>query len=718
MKNTLSLFAFFIIFSLTAQVGIGTTSPHASLDIQSSNEAAPSNTDGILIPKIDDFPSPTPGANQDGMLVFVTGDSTPTKGFYYWNNSGMSWGAVGGATKIDELIDGKSDVNGSSIFLGLNSGANDNSLFNGNVGIGEASLSNNTSGYWNTGIGSYSLFSNISGGDNTAIGVNSLYFNVGGNGNTAIGLYAMYGNTTGSYNTAIGLSSLSFNAIGSNNAAFGDSSLSGNSSGNNNTALGTNSGFQNLGDANVFIGYSAGYYEPGSNKLYIENSDADADNALIYGEFDNNILRTNGELQIGNPLTTGYALPTSDGTVNQILVTDGNGQLSFTAAPSGGATEIDELNDGKSGATGSSLFLGINAGANDDGSNNQNIGIGKNTLGSVITGSNNIAIGSGSLLSNIGDFNIGIGTSSLGANTSGTSNISLGYSSMVSNDSGGSNIAIGTGTLYSSTTGGQNTVIGNSALYASTNSNSNVAIGNTSLRFSTSGTNNVAVGHSSLRNNNTGSRNTAIGYEAGGSGSSSYGVFIGNRAGVNETNDNRLYIENSNSATPLIYGTFNTNEVGINWNSATNLPNTLSVNGNASKSTAGSWLANSDRRLKKNIETITPKEALEKITNMRGVTYQWNDNQTGIDRPTEVQYGFIAQEIMEVFPEKVSEDGQGFYQTAYGDYDALFVQSIKELKNELEDKDKRIKVLEDALQSQELILERINAIEAKLGLND
>lgn len=76
-------------------------------------------------------------------------------------------------------------------------------------------------------------------------------------------------------------------------------------------------------------------------------------------------------------------------------------------------------------------------------------------------------------------------------------------------------------------------------------------------------------------------------------------VFIGYSAGQNSIASNRLFIENSNSAQPLIYGNFSSDEVGINWPSATALPNTLSVNGNASKSVAGGWLANSDRRLKK-----------------------------------------------------------------------------------------------------------------------
>nr|MBA3987445.1 tail fiber domain-containing protein [Flavobacteriales bacterium] len=112
--------------------------------------------------------------------------------------------------------------------------------------------------------------------------------------------------------------------------------------------------------------------------------------------------------------------------------------------------------------------------------------------------------------------------------------------------------------------------------------------------------------------------------------------------------------------------------------------NILEIEGNASKSTAGDWLANSDERLKKNIETLSEEKALADLLKMRGVTYQWNDDKTGSKRPDGIQYGFIAQEIQEVHPELVTLDNQGYYQTSYGTYDAMYVQAIKALNNKLE----------------------------------
>jgi hypothetical protein len=92
-----------------------------------------------------------------------------------------------------------------------------------------------------------------------------------------------------------------------------------------------------------------------------------------------------------------------------------------------------------------------------------------------------------------------------------------------------SNIAIGTNSLYSNLGGASNIAVGPGALYSNT-SDYNVAIGRDSLR-STTGTLNVAVGYN---------------------------------AGYNETGSYKLYIANSDTATPLIYGEFNNAKLTFN----------------------------------------------------------------------------------------------------------------------------------------------------------
>ncbi|MEM7187273.1 MAG: tail fiber domain-containing protein, partial [Bacteroidota bacterium] len=183
--------------------------------------------------------------------------------------------------------------------------------------------------------------------DNIAIGNRALQSNNTGVGNVAVGERTL-GQATSEYNTAIGTVALGSLTSGQDNVAVGGSSLFHLSGGSENIAIGRTSGFNVTGSENVFVGYRAGYAassrsisgsvfignEAGSgisssNRLYLDNSSTT--NPLLYGEFDNNLLRTNGEFQIGNPITTGYAFPTVDGTANQVLQTDGSGALSWVA---------------------------------------------------------------------------------------------------------------------------------------------------------------------------------------------------------------------------------------------------------------------------------------------------------------------------------------------------------------------------------------------------
>ena len=336
MKQFFFIMLFFGYLSATAQVGIGNTDPKSALDISASNTATPSNTDGILIPRIDNFPSSNPAADQDGMLVFVTGNGTPTKGFYFWNNTTTSWINVSGAKEINDLIDGHTDSSGFSVYLGMNSGINDDGSNNINTGLGFEALFSTTSGNSNTGMGWHSLYSNTIGSSNTAIGNLSMSGNTDGSNNTAIGRNALLANSTGDNNTAIGSFAMYLGANTSNNTIVGAYAYTNNTTGSNNTILGFEAGHVLNGSGNVIIGHQAAQAANTiNNSLFIENTDADENNALIYGEFgtDNsstgNILRTNGQFQIGNPSLTGYAFPLTDGTNGQILTTDGTGNMSF-----------------------------------------------------------------------------------------------------------------------------------------------------------------------------------------------------------------------------------------------------------------------------------------------------------------------------------------------------------------------------------------------------
>ncbi|MCK8481049.1 beta strand repeat-containing protein [Psychroserpens algicola] len=564
--KTIKLSLLLLLCSLPSfsQVGVGNTDPKATLDVSASNLASPTNADGILIPRIDNFPTTNPTVDQDGMMVFATGNGTPEKGFYYWDQSTSSWIGVGGATQINDLVDGKSDNdgsdNGSSLFLGIDAGANDDSTHNFNVGIGFQALQSNISSWGNTAVGYQTLQANTTGMNNTATGTFSLTSNNSGVDNSAFGNGTLSANTLGSFNSAIGYGSLNSNTNGSYNTALGYWTLLNNNSGSRNVALGSSSGYTNsTGSNNVFIGYQSGYFETGSEKLYIENSNSDSNSALIYGEFDTNILRTNGELQIGNPSTTGYAFPTSDGTNGQVMTTDGSGNITFQNVVGDGTGNDWSLSGNNSN---SSNFLGT--------TNNLDLSIRTNNTEFLkVTTTGQLEFLNTSESIKIGQY-AGEGTGGPGFSrnvfighevaryqgSSSLDNIGIGHEALRS-VTGSSNIAIGSNTLRD-TNSSNNIAIGNSTLWKNDTGSTNTALGYVSLGENTTGSNNTAIGALAGRINVSGNNNTYLGNRSGYFSTGSSNVFIGYDSGSNELGDHKLYIANSNADADnaLIYGEF------------------------------------------------------------------------------------------------------------------------------------------------------------------
>jgi hypothetical protein len=258
----------------------------------------------------------------------------------------------------------------------------------------------------------------------------------------------------------------------------------------------------------------------------------------------------------------------------EIDLGDGNGYhdfgiTEFKAVPyakyaenGNGAKKINDLTDAVYDE--SSLFIGADAGIADDGEN-QNVGIGKEALHSNTTGGANVANGYQTLFSNTeGIWNVAIGSNSLYTNTEGNGNVAVGAGSLYSNLDGEANTAIGAGTLYLNTSGEENTGIGWNTLLNNTTGDNNVAVGGEALFENTEGNLNTAIGHFALYSGETGEGNTALGNHAGYSNTGNGNVFIGRMAGYDETGSNKLYIENSDTATPLIGGDFESNEVVIN----------------------------------------------------------------------------------------------------------------------------------------------------------
>lgn len=240
-----------------------------------------------------------------------------------------------------------------------------------------------------------------------------------------------------------------------------------------------------------------------------------------------------------------------------------------------------------------------------------------------------------------------------------------------------------------SNAGTENIFVGKDAGVSITTGNNNSAVGDGALTWNNTGSQNSAVGDGALTLNTTGNQNSAIGYEAGFNNSTGSGnVFIGYQAGYDETGSGKLYIDNSGTTTPLIYGDFSTKWVGINRVATAN---TLEVGGSASKTEAGFWLANSDARIKADIQTVTG--ALETLDKVRLVSFRYSEDYQAKHPSIEKRryLNVIAQEFRQVFPgyvksskEKLANGEEILQVDAYPltVYSAAAVQELHEIVKE------------------------------------
>ena len=379
MKTKLLLscsFTFLFIFSVAAQVGVGNTNPQASLDISASNASSPANNDGILIPRMSAFPS-SPGATRDGMLIFYTGTAADGKGFYYWDQTITNWISIKGSEWFDagtflypsegisedisigktSAPDGKLDIlsdknYGIHIDNRQTGNTNNQSVYN---------LFNNTA---NTGqkIGIHSAFWTDTSGKQ--IGINNTFFNDSAGDRTGVDSQITghsSGEMIGTFNsinmfTGTGESYGVKNNLGSSRA--GDQYAIRNFVGGNSTG-------NKFGNYTHVIGTStANYY---GTSLFV-NGTGTGPKYGVYSEISSTSGGTNnwagffiGRVYVGTSLGNGYNLPLTDGSSNQIISTDGSGQLSFVDA-SALFTNTDDQNLNAATLTGTTLNLSIENG--------------------------------------------------------------------------------------------------------------------------------------------------------------------------------------------------------------------------------------------------------------------------------------------------------------------------------------------------------------------
>lgn len=320
-----------------------------------------------------------------------------------------------------------------------------------------------------------------------------------------------------------------------------------------------------------------------------------------------------------------------------------------------------------------------------------------------------------------GSHNLFVGLEAGYENTSGNHNFFVGENAGRFNDLGSFNQFEGYQAGMSNTSGGHNYFGGYQAGYNNTIGNYN--------HF-----NGLYAGY----NNTSGGGNTFIGYKAGfGNVTGFNNVMIGYQAGVYETGSNRLYIANSNTTTPLLYGEFDHNMARVNGtlevqktaglggptltlkensNTAVRLKflsagNTHywhqssmpgdAVDGNAQfefnytnsfgtrtvlrlYGDKNAWLSGtlyqaSDRRLKKDVRPLGG--VLQKLKALHGYTYRWIDSTNSGNE----QLGLLAQEVEKEFPQLVKTDEQGIKSVAYGNMVPVLLEAIKEQQKEIDE---------------------------------
>jgi len=514
-------------------------------------------------------------------------------------------------------------------------------------------------GTFNTAIGQLALASVTTGSNNTASGDRALLSNTTGYRNTASGSYALQSNVLGNGNTATGTQALFSNAIGSDNTASGNRALFSNTTGNSNTASGAGALYSNdTGSGNTASGLSALRANTASNNT----------------AFGAESLRSN---------TTGV----------------GNTASGFDALRS-------NTTGGSNTASGNySLFF--------NSTGNRNTATGFNALKSNTIGSDNTAVGRNALYSNsTGSNNTASGAAALSSNTTGAQNTASGFEALKSNTTGFNNTASGGRALDSNTSGARNTAIGQYALHLNTTADNNTAIGTEALRFNT-GSRNTANGDNALRNNTTGSNNNASGFSAlrdNTTGSSN--IAIGNYSGVMlTTGSNNIAIGNlgvtGEGATIRIGSGIQTRAFIAGISGSIVSPGTGTGVFVDSAGQLGTVV--SSRRFKKDIADMG--ELTDRLLELRPVVFHYKQEPklaNGNEAPLE--YGLIAEEVAEIFPDLVIYDEKGLpFTVKYHLLSAMLLNELERLKASHEDQLGELQDANSALEARVASLESLKA---------
>jgi hypothetical protein len=249
-----------------------------------------------------------------------------------------------------------------------------------------------------------------------------------------------------------------------------------------------------------------------------------------------------------------------------------------------------------------------------------------------------------------------------------------------------SNFSAGWGALPG-TTGLNDTAVGYSALSADTTGLGNTASGSWALGDNTTGNSNTAVGGYALGFNTTGNNNIAIGYEAGfgNLATASNNIDIGNQGTGGDSSAIRIGSEGAQTNT-YIAGIYGVTSFGI----------PVYINSNGQLGTVSS-----SRRYKEDIQDMA--DASSGLLRLRPVTFRYKKPSDDGSKP--VQYGLIAEEVAEVYPDLVARSADGQIETVkYQLLDPMLLNELQKQHATITAQQEQIRSLEERLAKVEAAL--------------
>lgn len=313
------------------------------------------------------------------------------------------------------------------------------------------------------------------------------------------------------------------------------------------------------------------------------------------------------------------------------------------------------------------------------------------------------------------NFNTAMGKAALSALTTGIWNTAAGAGALQATTDGGGNTGMGAGALQGNTRGHANNAFGALALAGNREGSENSALGNEALRFNTNGWYNAAVGSAALNHNDTGDYNTATGYRAlaenqAGSNNAAHGAYalnandgidnaalgayalfdnvsgirnvaVGFQAGYAVTGSDNITIGGDNEGQAAENGVirlgakayqkkaFIAGISGVKTGKAAAKPVFIDSNGQLGT-------IKSSRIYKEDIHPMG--SVSERLLKLQPVTFRYKEAYDDGSQP--VEFGLIAEDVAEVFPELVVNDADGKPETVR--YDLIATLMLNEFEKE------------------------------------